>query len=105
MDNNVLEKIIANSIKIGVINTLSKLGLYEEQISEKQAHKMYGEKRVKTCRRQRWIVGYPSGNRQRAKFYYRRSELETASRMLDMLNIIPPTKIDQIIQSNLIDRR
>ena len=105
MDNNVLEKIIANSIKIGVINTLVKLGLYEEQIFEKQVHKIYGSKKVKEWRRKRWIVGYPSGNRQRAKFYYRRSELETASRMLDIQNIITPTKIDQIIKSNLIDRR
>jgi hypothetical protein len=100
MDDKVFETVVTNAIKIGCINTLSQLGLIAEDVSEKQAHKMYGEKKVKDWRRKRWIVGYPSGNRQRAKFYYRRSELETASRMLDMQNVIPPTLLNRIIEQN-----
>lgn len=97
MDDKVLERIIASAIKIGVIQTLAELGIYEEQISEKQAFKMYGEKRVKDWRHKRWIVGYPSGNLSRAKFYFKRSELETASRMLDIQNIIPENNIKRLI--------
>lgn len=93
-----VEKAFAIGIQVGVINTLKELGLYEENISENQAHRMYGERQVKEWRRKRWIVGYPSGNKSRAKFYYKRSELETASRMLDYQNIIPPTKILQVIR-------
>ncbi len=102
MDEKIFEHIITRSIQIGCINTLSELGLIEEQVTEKQAHKMYGKKRVNEWRRKRWIVGYPSGNTQRAKFYYRRSELETASRMLDMQNVIPPTRMKQIINHNML---
>lgn len=98
MDEKVFERIITNSMQIGCINTLSELGLIDENISEKQAYAKFGEKQVKDWRRKRWIVGYPSGNSTRAKFYYKRSELETASRMLDMQNIIPPTRIKQILE-------
>ena len=100
MDDKVFETVVTNAIKIGCINTLSQLGLIAEDVSEKQAHKMYSEKKVKEWRRRRWIVGYPSGNTQRAKFYYRRSELETASRMLDMQNVIPPTLLNRIIEQD-----
>ncbi len=87
---NKIERAFAIGIQTGVINTLSELGLLNEQVTEKQAHAMYGEELVKEWRRKRWIVGYPSGNKVRAKFYYTRSELETAQRMLDYSNIIPP---------------
>lgn len=100
MDEKVFERIITSSMQIGIINTLSELGLIDDNISEKQAYAKYGEKQVKEWRRKRWIVGYPSGNAQRAKFYYRRSELETASRMIDLQNIIPPTKMKQILERN-----
>lgn len=103
MEQKVFEHIMTKSIRIGCIQTLANLGLYEEYISAKQAYKMYdtvnpdtnrrsgGRKKVEEWRRKRWIVGYPSGNSQRAKYYYKRSELETASLMLDIQNIIPPS--------------
>lgn len=100
-DEKVLEKIISNSIGIGVIQTLTQLGLIDENVTEQQAHKMYTKKLVTEWRHKRWIVGYPSGNTARAKFYYKRSELETASRMLDLRNIIPATRINQIMQLNI----
>lgn len=94
-----VEKAFAIGIQVGVINLAKELGLIDENISEKQANAIYGEKQVKEWRRKRWIVGYPSGNKTRAKYYYKRSELETASRMLDMQNVIPATKIKQIINN------
>ncbi len=98
MDEKIVEKIFAIGIKVGVINLATELGLISENISEKQAYAIYGERQVKEWRHKRWIVGYPSGNKARAKYYFKRSELETASRMLDMQNIIPANRIQQIIQ-------
>ena len=98
MDERIFEKIITNSIQIGCINTLSELGLMDENMSIKQANLKYGKRLVTEWRQKRWIVGYPTGNSKRAKIYYKRSELETASRMLDLQNIIPATRINQIIQ-------
>ena len=93
MENFNLERIIRNSIQIGVINTLSELGLISENITEKAAIKRYGRKQIQEWREKRWIVGYPSGNKERSKVYFKRSELETASRMLDLQNSIPASKI------------
>jgi protoporphyrinogen oxidase len=103
MDEKTVEKIFAVGYQVGIINLARELGLIDEHVTEQQAYKMYGKRRVQQWRHKRWIVGYPSGNSQRAKFYYRRSELETASRMLDMVNIIPSTRINQIIQQDLTE--
>lgn len=100
MDEKILEKIISNSIQIGVINTLNRLGLVDENISAQQAYKTYGKRQVEEWRRKRWIVGYPTGNSTRAKYYFKRSELETACRMLDIHNVIPGTVMHRIMESN-----
>ncbi len=100
MEDKVIEQIIANAIGIGTIQTLKELGLLEETVTAKQAYKMYGEKRVKEWRHKRWIVGYPSGNTERARYCFKRSELETAARMLSIQNIIPPNKINEIMSQN-----
>lgn len=105
MDDRTIEKIFAIGYQVGIINLARELGLIDEEVTEQKAYKMYGKRRVQQWRHKRWIVGYPSGNSQRAKFYYRRSELETARRMLDMANIIPPTRINQIIQHNLTNEK
>lgn len=93
MKDTTIETIVAKSIEIGVHNTLSKLGLLSEQVSESQAKKMYGKRLINEWRHKRWIVGYPTGNKERGKVYFKRTELETASRMLDIQNIIPNSKI------------
>ena len=100
-DQKAIETIIANSIKIGVIQTLKELGLIDEFVTEAQAHKAYTKKLVNDWRHKRWIVGYPSGNTTRARFHYKRSELETASRMLSIQNSIPASRINQIIQKQI----
>lgn len=93
MEDNVIEEIIAKSIEIGVFNTLNRLGLTDETVTESQAIKQYGRRLINEWRSKRWIVGYPTGNSNRSRIYFKRTELETASRMLDIQNIIPANKI------------
>ena len=93
MEHQQIQKIITASMQIGVFNTLNELGLLSEIITEKQANKKYTKRLIDDWRHKRWIVGYPTGNSQRGKVYFKRSELETASRMLDIQNIIPENKI------------
>ena len=93
MENYQLESIITTAIQIGVFNTLNELGLLTEIVTQTQAHKKYTKRLVDDWRHKRWIVGYPTGNPKRGKVYFKRSELETASRMLSIQNIIPENKI------------
>ena len=93
MEDRVLEEIISKSIEIGVYSTLRALCLISETVTEAQAVKLYGRRRINEWRSKRWIVGYPTGNKERAKVYFKRTELETASRMLDIQNIIPENRI------------
>lgn len=95
---NIVEKIFTTGVEIGVIKLASEMGLINENISETQAFAKYGKRQVKDWRTKRWVVGYPTGNRIRSRVYFKRSELETASRMLDMQNIIPATRIKQILR-------
>lgn len=96
-EEKVIEKMFANGIHVGVIKTLSELGLLEENISAKQAYAIYGSRQVKEWRSKKWITGYPSGNTKRATHYFKRSELEIASRMLDGINLVARNKINQIL--------
>ncbi len=99
MDDSTVERIFAIGIQVGVINLAKQLGLIDDNLTDAQAYKIYTKKLVEEWRQKGWIVAYPSGNKERSKFIYRRSELETASRMLDMQNILPATKVDQIIEN------
>jgi hypothetical protein len=93
MEDRIIEEIVTKSIEIGVVTTLNRLGLTSEVVSESQARKQYGRRLIEEWRRKRWIVGYPTGNNERAKVYFKRTELETASRMLDIQNSVPANKI------------
>lgn len=93
MEDRIIETIVSKAIEIGVHNTLNSLGITHEIVTESQAKKQYGERLITEWRRKRWIVGYPTGNKERGKVYFKRTELETASRMLDIQNIIPANKI------------
>lgn len=93
MDDRIIETIVQKSIEIGVYNTLNQLGLISETVTEAQAKKQYGKRLIEEWRRKRWVVGYPTGNKERAKVYFKRTELETASRMLDIQNAVPANKI------------
>jgi hypothetical protein len=96
MENEkIIEQIISKSIKIGMVAMAAQYGLIDETVTEQQALKMYGKKLITEWRSKRWIVGYPNGNKERNKFYYKRSELETASRMVDIYNIIPPSFLNR----------
>lgn len=96
MDDKTIEQIIIKAVEIGVYNTLSQLGLTSEVITEAQARKKYGRRLIAEWRRKRWIVGYPTGNLKKAKVYFKRTELETASRMLDIQNVVPANKIFRV---------
>ena len=93
MEDRVIEEIVSKAIEIGVVNTLSQLGLTSEVVTESQARKQYGRRLIDEWRRKRWIVGYPTGNSERARVYFKRTELETAKRMLDIQNAVPVNKI------------
>ncbi|WP_286922715.1 hypothetical protein [Proteiniphilum sp. UBA5375] len=93
MDDKTIEQIIIKAVEIGVYNTLNRLGLTSEVVTESQARKQYGRRLIEEWRSKRWIVGYPTGNKKIAKVYFKRTELETASRMLDIQNVIPVNKI------------
>lgn len=93
MEDRIIETIVSKAIEIGVFNTLNRLGITHEIVTESQAKKQYGSRLITEWRRKRWIVGYPTGNKERGKVYFKRTELETASRMLDIQNIIPANKI------------
>lgn len=88
-----LEEIIQKSMQIGTIRTLSELGLYRDKISEKQAIQMYGKKSIDDWRLRGWITAYPSGNTNRSKFYFKRSEIDVAKHMISIQNSIPVNKI------------
>lgn len=98
-EEKLIEKMFATGIKVGCIQTLSELGLLEENISAKQAYAIYGERQVKEWRSKKWITGYPSGNAKRATYYFKRSELEIACRMIDSINLVSANKIKTIQQS------
>jgi hypothetical protein len=98
MDNQTVERIFTIGIKVGVINLAKELGLIDELITEKQAYAKYTKELVDELRIDGWIVAYPSGNSIRSKFYYKRSELETARQMHAIKNIIDVTKIDQLLE-------
>lgn len=93
MDDKTIEQIIIKAVEIGVYNTLNQLGLTSEVVTEAQARKKYGRRLIDEWRKKRWIVGYPTGNPKKAKVYFKRTELETASRMLDIQNAVPVNKI------------
>jgi len=98
MEDQQLEKIITAAMQIGVINTLKELGLISDKVTQSQAEKNYGKRLIEQWRHKRWIVGYPTGNPERGKVYFKRSELETASRTLDLQNIIPENVIFKSIK-------
>jgi 3-hydroxy-3-methylglutaryl CoA synthase len=99
MDDSTVERIFAIGIEVGVINLAAELGLISEFVSQKQAEAKYTKEIIDEMRRNGWIVAYPSGNKHRYKFNYKRSELETAWRMYALKNVIGLTKLDRIIEN------
>ena len=53
MEDNVIEEIISKSIEIGVFNTLNRLGLTDETVTESQAIKQYGRRLITEWRSKR----------------------------------------------------
>lgn len=99
MNDREIEQIFTAGVKAGTINTLRELGLLPEMISSSAAKKNYGRRQVEEWRIKGWITAYPSGNAQRGTVYYKRSELENASRMIDIRNSVPTNRITKAITS------
>lgn len=99
MDDIDIEVIITRSIRLGTIQTLKSLGKLEEVISMNQAESTYGERQIKQWRDKGWITGYPTHNGKRGKVYFKFSELERASCMLDIQNAIPANRISKIVMN------
>lgn len=98
MGDRYLEVIIAQSMKIGTIQTLNALGLLQEPVTITQAEQIYGKRLIREWREKAWIKYYPAGNKNRGKYYVKRSELETASAMMDINNKVPENIINQLMQ-------
>lgn len=93
MEDRTIEQIITAGIKIGTIATLKGLGLLSEVVTAADAEREYSKKLIEEWRAKRWIIGYPTGNSQRGKYYFKRSELENASAMDILGNALPANKI------------
>lgn len=90
---------IAALTGIIVTDTLAKLGLIQENISEPKAFKLYTKKLIDKLRERKWINAYPSANKVYAKIYYKRSEIEIGIRMLECSSApLKNNRIKQIIQ-------
>ena len=78
--------------------TLTMLGLLPEVVTISQAEEIYGKRLIKEWREKAWIKFYPANNKERGKYYVKRSELETASAMMDLHNKVPDNIIKQLMQ-------
>lgn len=93
MEDRKIEEIVTASIKIGTIATLKGLGLLSEIVTAADAEREYKKELINEWRKKGWITGYPTGNLKRGKYYFKRSELETASAMDILGNALPANKI------------
>ena len=74
---NCFEMMVARCIKIGTVQTLTMLGLLPEVVTISQAEDIYGKRLITEWREKAWIKFYPANNKERGKYYVKRSELET----------------------------
>ena len=93
------EMMVARCIKIGTVQTLTMLGLLPEVVTISQAEDIYGKRLITEWREKAWIKFYPANNKERGKYYVKRSELETASAMMDLHNKVPDNIIKQLMQT------
>ena len=101
---NCFEMMVARCIKIGTVQTLTMLGLLPEVVTISQAEEIYGKRLIKEWREKAWIKFYPANNKERGKYYVKRSELETASAMMDLHNKVPDNIIKQLMQKYLLPK-
>lgn len=93
MDDYKIEQLIITGIKIGTIATIKRFGLAPEVVPLKKAYAIYTKEMVERWRAKGWITGYATGNTKNSKVYFKRSELEMASVMLELGNLVPENHI------------
>ena len=99
---NCFEMMVARCIKIGTVQTLTMLGLLPKVVTISQAEDIYGKRLITEWREKAWIKFYPANNKERGKYYVKRSELETASAMMDLHNKVPDNIINQLLQLTVL---
>lgn len=101
MEPSEIENLTA-LIGICIIDTLSRLDLITENLSQSKAHEIYGKKNIVKWRQLGWIVAYESGNKTYATVYFRRSECEKAMLMTEASDKPRKgTRINQIIDTQI----
>lgn len=93
MKDEDIEKIFAAGVATGTYQTLNALGLLPEVVTKKQAEKIYSKRLISLWREKGWITAYPAHNDDRGKFYFKKSELEAASKMIDLKNTVIDNRI------------
>lgn len=93
MEDYKIEQLVITGMKLGVIATIKKFGLSSEVVSMRKAYDLYSRDLVDHWREKGWIIGYSSGNAKNSKTYFKRTELEMASAMLELGNAVPTNKI------------
>lgn len=93
MEDSKIEELVITGIRIGTIATIKKFGLSSEVVSRKKAYDLYERDIVENWRSKGWVTAYSSGNAKNSKVYFKRTELEMASAMLELGNTVTPNKI------------
>lgn len=97
MTDKQIEALFITGIRIGTIATIKRFGLSSEQVTLKEAYKLYSRQSVENWRKKGWITFYSTGGAKNSKFFCKRSELEMASAMMDFGNISTQNRIHKII--------
>ena len=96
---NCFEMMVARCIKIGTVQTLTMLGLLPRSSNYITSGRYIWKTPYNRMARKAWIKFYPANNKERGKYYVKRSELETASAMMDLHNKVPDNIIKQLMQT------
>lgn len=94
---NCFEMMVARCIKIGTVQTLTMLGLSRSSNNITSGRYIRKTPDYRMARKS-LMKFYPANNKERGKYYVKRSELETASAMMDLHNKVPDNIIKQLMQ-------
>ncbi len=95
----LVDEVYTSAYNSGMIDLATHLGILDQKVTEAQAIKMHGEKLLREWRHKKWIKTYPSGNQVRARFYYKRSELEVALQKENLSNAVARHSVKQLLKS------
>ena len=82
MDGEQFKSLVMDCAELGADIALKKLGLVKDQISQREAYRVFGEGNVAYWVRRCWIKRIKTGERN-SKVSYPRIELQTVRRMVE----------------------